>query len=93
MNNIKQVLKTYSKITLTDLSILVNIHKENLVRYLKIFALKKDLNFRIDEMNEEIEFLFDNPDDLLFDSNKLKESYSNVTSIQNEMIGMNCIKN
>ncbi len=78
--------------TLTDLSIAVNIHKDNLLRYLKIFSLKKELNFRIDEITEEIEFIFDNPDNLLLDTNKLKESYSNVTSIQNETLGMNFIK-
>ena len=77
--------------TIEFLSSATNTNKDYLLKYLKKFALK-GLNFRIDEMTDEIEFLFDNPEDLLFDTEKLKESYNKVTSIQNEIIGMNCIK-
>lgn len=78
--------------TLTFLSQSVNVHKDNLLRHLKLYALKNQINFKIDEISDEIEFKFDDPEYYEFDTKKLKEDYFNLTSIQNEHIRVNSFK-
>ena len=77
-------LKIYCKITLTDLEKIIKIDKDDLKRYLRNFLYKGDLNLKIDEFNDEVEFFMENNKNV--ELKRLTSNYENMNNLQLEVI-------
>mmetsp|Transcript_23849 Transcript_23849/g.24838 ORF Transcript_23849/g.24838 Transcript_23849/m.24838 type:complete len:132 (-) Transcript_23849:43-438(-) len=85
LQSLRQVMKIYFKLSMTELVSITNIPQIILLKYLKRFLFTGELNFKIDEMNDEIEFIIDNDrEETRID--KLKEAYQKMNSLQLEVI-------